>query len=112
MAILGGPLLQDQTRPVLGQKCPPEVKNVQRAVGTTGKLWRKVISYYREADHGCRSGNCYNGPWQNGRQRHPQDQGKLGCDEERRDTSQYCLGSGSSSSDAMDHCAEQPGTDA
>src|SRR5229473_5972023 len=110
MAILRGPLLQDQTRRVLSQKCPTKVKNVQSAVGTTGKLWRKVISYHREADHGCRSNNCYNGPRQNGRQRCAQDQGKLGCDEQHRDNSQYCLGPHSSSSDAMDRRTEQPGT--
>ena len=45
MAILRGPLLQDQARPVLDQKCSTEMQDVQCAVGATVEFWRKVVNY-------------------------------------------------------------------
>ncbi|MET4247185.1 hypothetical protein ABIA88_001378 [Bradyrhizobium sp. LA6.4] len=110
MAILRGPLLKDQACRVLSQKCTTEVQNSQSAVGTARKLWRKVNNHNGEADHGCRSDNCYNAPQHNGRQRHAQDQGKLRCNEQHRKHRQYWLCPDSSSSDAMDRRTEQPGS--
>lgn len=89
MAIAGGPLLKDQARRVLGQKCPSEVQNIQGAIGTTCQLGRKVIGYHRKTDYRRRSHNCYNGPGQEGRQRLAKYQSRLGSDEQNRNRRQY-----------------------
>jgi len=56
------------------------------------------------------SDNRDNRPRQYGGQWRAQDQGELGGDEQHCNNRQYRFRPNTSSSDAMDRCAEQPGT--
>ncbi len=55
-------MLKHDTGRVLHSECCGDVEQIQRSVGPSGELFRKIFGQNRKAEHGCRADRRHNRP--------------------------------------------------